>query len=138
MSALTQRLRISLLLLRLSIVIVLLAWTMDKQFRPEHGAGVLEHFYGMAGLGAASIHALAVAELILITLFALGLFKTWTYGAVLLLHAATTLVSYQQYLHPFDGPNLLFFAAWPMLAACLALFLLRDEDRLASLGSHAT
>ena len=138
MSTLTQRLRVSLLLLRLSIVIVLLAWTMDKLFRPEHGAGVLAHFYGMAGLGPASIHALAVAELVLIALFALGLFKTWTYGAVLLLHAATTLVSYEQYLHPFDGPNLLFFAAWPMLAACLALFLLRDEDRLASLGSHAT
>ncbi len=27
------------------------------------------------------------------------------------------------------------FAAWPMLAACSALFLLRDQDSLASLGA---
>jgi putative oxidoreductase len=26
--------------------------------------------------------------------------------------------------------NLLFFAAWPMLAACIALYLLRDQDTL--------
>lgn len=37
-----------------------------------------------------------------------------------------------------EGPNLLFFAAWPMLAACLALFLLRDEDTLATVGSHGS
>ena len=136
MHATTQRLRASLLILRLSIVVVLLAWTIDKLLRPEHGAGVLKHFYGIAGLGFAPIYALAVVELILIALFAVGLFKTWTYGAVLLMHAATTLVSYQQYLHPFEGVNLLFFAAWPMLGACVALFLLRDEDRLASFGSR--
>lgn len=138
MNTTTQRLRASLLILRLGIVIVLLAWTIDKFVRPQHGAGVLEHFYGIGGLGSAPIYTLAVLELILIALFAVGLFKTWTYGAVLLLHATTTLVSFQQYLHPFDGPNLLFFAAWPMLGACLALFLLRDEDRLASFGSHRT
>ena len=32
--------------------------------------------------------------------------------------------------------NLLFFAAWPMLAACLALYLLRDYDRLASIDAR--
>jgi hypothetical protein len=31
-------------------------------------------------------------------------------------------------LAPFD--NLLFFAAWPMLAACITLYLLRDLDTL--------
>lgn len=35
-----------------------------------------------------------------------------------------------QYLDPFN--NLLFFAAWPMLAACFAFYLLRELDtRLA-------
>ena len=58
----------------------------------------------------------------------IGAWKSVTYGAVLLLHAVSTLSSYQQYLHPFEGANLLFFAAWPMLAARAALFLLRDVD----------
>jgi len=47
----------------------------------------------------------------------------------LVLHAVSTLSSFKQYLAPFDGPNLLFFAAWPMLAACFALFILRDLDK---------
>ena len=128
------RLRVSLLLLRISIVIVLLAWTIDKLMRPAHGAGVLEHFYGVGGLGNTPIYALAVAELVLIALFAAGVFKTWTYGLVMLLHGATTLVSFKQYLHPFEGANLLFYAAWPMFAACIALFMLRDDDQLLTVG----
>jgi hypothetical protein len=44
----------------------------------------------------------------------------------LIFHAISTLASYRQYLAPFD--NLLFFAAWPMLAACFTLYLLRDLD----------
>jgi hypothetical protein len=45
---------------------------------------------------------------------------------VFVLHGISTLSSYRQYLDPFD--NLLFFAAWPMLAACFALYSLRDLD----------
>ena len=37
---------------------------------------------------------------------------------------------FKQYLAPFEGPNLLFYAAWPMLAACFALYRLRDLDTL--------
>lgn len=132
----TRRLRASLLILRLSVALVMLIWTIDKFVQPQHGAGVLAHFYGIAGLGNAPIYVIAVAELILIALFALGLFKTWTYGLVLILHAASTLVAYHQYFHAFEGVNLLFFAAWPMLGACVALFLLRDEDTLASPGNR--
>jgi len=46
------------------------------------------------------------------------------------MHTVSTLSSYAQYLDPFN--NLLFFAAWPMLAACVALFLLRGHDTLLS------
>ena len=38
------------------------------------------------------------------------------------------------YLEPFD--HLLFFAAWPMLAACFALYLLRDDDTLCVFGGR--
>jgi hypothetical protein len=30
----------------------------------------------------------------------------------------------------------MFFAAWPMLAACLALYLLRDEDVPCTVGKE--
>lgn len=49
-------------------------------------------------------------------------------------HAGSTLSSWQQYMDPYGGANLLFFAAWPVPAACIALYLLRDHDRMLSLG----
>jgi hypothetical protein len=67
--------------------------------------------------------------------FVAGAWQRWTYGAVLLLHGVSTLSSWQQYLNAFD--NLLFFAAWPMLAACFALYLLRDADRLWTVGNES-
>ena len=33
--------------------------------------------------------------------------------------------------------NLLFFAAWPMLAACFALYLLRDLDTLGVVSGRS-
>ena len=65
-----------------------------------------------------------------------GFLKRFSYGIVLLMHGVSTVSSYQQYLAPYDGANILFFAAWPMLAACLALYLLRDDDRLASMDTY--
>lgn len=123
-----KQLPLSLLLLRLGVFTVFLFWTLDKLFYPEHAAKVLNAFYGIGGLGDVLIYGLGVAQLLLILAFVAGLLKTWTYGAILFFHGMSTLSSYGKYLEPFD--NLLFFAAWPMLAACAALFLLRDYDTL--------
>lgn len=123
-----RHLPLSLLLLRLGIFVVFLFWTLDKFVQPEHTARVFEAFYGIAGLGELVVYGIGLVQLVLIIGFVLGVMKTWTYGAVLVLHGISTLASYGKYLQPFD--NLLFFAAWPMLAACVALFLLRDCDTL--------
>ncbi len=122
------RIPIVLLLLRLSVFVVMLMWTIDKFVRPAHAISVLEHFYFLKGVGAVVIYALAAAELVLLIAFLLGLARRLTYGLVLLLHAMSTFSSYVQYFHPFEKGNILFFAAWPMLAACFALYYLRDLD----------
>ena len=96
--------------------------------QPEHAAKVFTAFYGLGSLGESAFYAIGVAQLALILAFVAGLFKTWTYGAILVFHGVSTLASFSKYLQPFD--NLVFFAAWPMLAACAALFLLRDYDTL--------
>jgi hypothetical protein len=44
------------------------------------------------------------------------------------------LSAFRQYLTLFEGSHLLFFAAWPMLAACAALYLLRDRDNRFTLS----
>lgn len=132
---LNQRLKLSLFSLRLGVFIVMLFWTIDKFIRPEHAAAVFDGFYSISGLGDMIMKVLGGLELVLIFGFFLGIKKRLTYGAVLLLHGISTLSSYKQYLAPFEKVNLLFFAAWPMLAACFALYLLRDEDTWFTVGS---
>jgi hypothetical protein len=105
-------------------------WTVDKFVNPEHAARIFDKFYAISGVGTQVVIAMAVAELILLGMFFLGIKKVFSYGLVLALHGASTLSSFGQYLTPFEGSHLLFFAAWPMLAACVALFLLRDDDTL--------
>ncbi|MEX2260009.1 MAG: hypothetical protein WD672_14995 [Woeseia sp.] len=134
MTTITKRLPVSLLTLRIGIAIVMLVWSVDKLLRPEHAAGVFGTFYAMPGLGETVFYALGALQLTIVLAFLAGAWRTWTYGAVLAMHTVSTLSSFRQYLAPFDGPNILFFAAWPMLAACIALFLLRDEDTLLSVG----
>ncbi len=75
------------------------------------------------------MYIVAGAELLLLVAFVLGIAPRFTYGAVLLLHGVSTLSSFHQYRFPFENKtNLLFFAAWPMLAACFTLYYLRDLD----------
>jgi hypothetical protein len=115
-----------LLALRLSVFLVMLMWTLDKFANPAHAARVYQHFYAIGGLGRTAFLAIGIAELVLLAAFLVGYRKRFTYGAVFAFHAVSTLSSYPQYLAPFE--NLLFFAAWPMLAACFALYRLRDLD----------
>jgi len=129
-----KRLQLSLLFLRVTVFLVMFMWTIDKFVNPGHAAKVYESFYFIAGLESVLMYAIGAAEMVLLLLFLAGYKKTLTYGAILILHAVSTLSSFNQYLAPFEGPNLLFFAAWPMLAACFTLFLLRDQDKMLSLG----
>lgn len=121
-----KRIQTMLFLLRLGVFIVMLVWTLDKFINPEHTAGVFKHFYLLSGISPLVLKIVGGLELLIILAFVAGYKKTLSYGFVLVLHAISTLASYKMYLAPFD--NLLFFAAWPMLAACITLFYLRDLD----------
>ena len=108
-------------------------WAIDKFVRPDHAAAVYENFYAIGGLGSAIFYIVGAVQLAIIVLFVLGLWKRWTYGLVLFMHAVSTFSAFRQYFNPFQDPNLLFFAAWPMLAACFVLFYLKDWDTTFSL-----
>ena len=127
-----NRVAVALLVLRVTVFLVMLIWTIDKFVRPSHAASVYEHFYFLRGLGPTTIYAIGAVELVVLIGFVIGFVPRLTYGLVLLFHAVSTLSSFRQYLHPFESVNLLFFAAWPMLAACFALYYLRDLDTLWS------
>ena len=132
-----RKIAFALLGLRLSVFLVMLLWTLDKFLRPDHASRVYEYFYHSPGFGKGVSVSLGVAELLIIMCFLLGIQKKWSYGAVLVLHGVSTFSSYTKYLQAYEGTNLLFFAAWPMLAACWALFLLRDLDQMCTIGKSS-
>jgi len=121
----------ALLFIRLAVFLVMLMWTLDKFINPDHSAAVYANFYKIGGLGAEIFMLIGALELLLLLAFVTGFKKTISYGLVLIIHSISTLSTWQQYLDPFN--NLLFFAAIPMLAACWALFSLRELDTRLSL-----
>jgi putative oxidoreductase len=128
-----NKLRTSLLLMRLTVFLVIFMWTLDKLINPGHAVKVFEHFYLLEAVSFNVMYLIGSIEMGLLLLFLIGYKKTFTYGFVLLIHFVSTFSAFAKYLEPFNG-NLLFFAAWPMLAACVALFLLRDQDTLFSVS----
>lgn len=127
-----KSLPIALFIMRVSIFIVMAMWSIDKLVNPGHATAVFENFYFISGMSGTILLVIGLVQLAIEIAFVLGLWKFWTYGFVMVTHAISTLSSWQQYLDPFN--NMLFLAAIPMLGACIALFMLRDEDRYLSLG----
>jgi LPXTG-motif cell wall-anchored protein len=125
-SDIQNRLQWSLFSLRLGVFIVMIMWTLDKFINPAHSTKIFEVFYGLGGSNNTIAYILGGLQLILVLAFLVGIKKRITYGVIFVLHGLSTLSSYNQYLDGFN--HLLFFAAWPMWAACFALYLLRDED----------
>ncbi len=134
----SNRVPLALLCLRVGVFVVMFIWTLDKFLRPEHTATVFEGFYFLSGVGSGVIYLIGAVELVVIAGFLAGFQKRWTYGAVLILHGISTISTVNQYLAPFESFNLLFFAAWPMLAACFALYYLRDLDTMWTVGGERT
>lgn len=131
---LKMNLETSLLSLRVTVFLVMLMWTIDKFVRVEHAKLVFDKFYSLGGMETTIMYVIAAVEVLLLIAFLTGFKKRFSYGLVFLLHFVSTISSFKQYLNPFEGSNLLFFAAWPMLAACFALYILRDYDRRYSLS----
>ena len=121
-----NRLQWSLFSLRLGVFIVMIMWTFDKFVNPGHSARIFEHFYGISGSTDVVAYVLGALQLILVLAFLAGIKKRLTYGVTFVMQGLCTLSSYNQYIDGFN--NLLFFTAWPMWAACFALYVLREQD----------
>lgn len=123
----SKRLPHALLALRVGVFIVFLGWTLDKLVVPTHAAIIYKKYYFMDNMVSA-MFAVGVVEMILILAFLAGYKKNWTYAIVLALHTLSTFAIFGKYFHL--GTELVYWASWPMLAACFALYYLRDADTL--------
>jgi len=125
---------LGLFMLRIGLAIMFLIWALDKLLNVEHAKAVFAGFYGQNAETMADTlpYALGAAQLLLVLAFASGAFKTVTYGALLLMHLATTVVSLKMHADPFGTPHILFWANWPILGGLVALFLMRKYDTFMS------
>ncbi|MCF6214899.1 MAG: hypothetical protein L3J58_01850 [Emcibacter sp.] len=125
-----KRLAISLFLIRITVFLVMFMWTLRKYFDPVHAGKLFAKYYAIPGLNEVMIYGIVAVQMVLIFAFLFGIAKFWTYGLVMVLHGGSTFAPLMKYFAPYEGTHLLFFAAWPMLAACITLFLLRDKDTM--------
>ena len=119
----------ALLALRITLGLFLLQWGVEKFVVPQNTTLIWGHFYGL-NVPQTLGYVFGVAEIAIAGCLFLGLFRTVAYGAALILHAITVLVTWRQLGDPWGDPiNHLFIAGIPVLGAFLALFLLRHWDR---------
>jgi uncharacterized membrane protein YphA (DoxX/SURF4 family) len=127
--ALSKALFRALLALRITLGLFLLQWGVEKFVVPQSNIFIWSHFYGI-DVSRTLGYAFGAAEIAIALCIMLGLFRTVTYGAALILHAVTVLVTWRQLIDPWGDPiNHLFTAGVPVLGGFLALFLLRHWDR---------
>lgn len=129
-----RQLKIGLFLIRLSTGIFFLVWSVEKLIFPEVTQKIFSRFY-MIEISPTVAYGIGIVQTLIILAFMAGLFKLWTYGAILGMHAVSTLSTYKELLNPYEPPNHLFWAAVPLLAALIALFLLRKEDTLLTVAA---
>jgi uncharacterized membrane protein YphA (DoxX/SURF4 family) len=119
----------ALLVLRITLGVFLLQWGVEKFIVPSNTRAIWGYFYGL-NVPAALGYAFGVAEIAIAACLILGLFRTISYGAAMVLHAVTVVVSWRQLIDPWGGDaNHLFVAGVPVLGAFVALFMLRAWDR---------
>ena len=127
-----RKLQISLAIIRISTAIFFLVWSLRKLIQPESTQKIFSSFYFMQ-ISPEISYVVGAMQTLIILLFMVGLFKTWTYGGLLGMHAVSVLSTYQKLLSPYESPNTLFWAAVPALGGLIALFLLRDRDQWLTL-----
>lgn len=124
----------ALFIIRLGITIFFAVWALEKFVKPETTIAIWEHFYHVNALPVAAAYAIGALQATAVLCFFFGVLKFWSYGFLMLMHAGSTIFSYEQLLNPYSGSNHLFVAAIPVLGALIALFLLRKHDTLLTLG----
>ena len=123
---------IPLLVLRLATGYFMILWAMEKLLKPESSVGIFSFFYGLEISTAVAI-ALGIVQCVIVAAFLVGFMRRVSYGLVLLMHAVSTLATWQHLVDPFglyllENPQHLFFASVPVLAGIWLLYVLRDQD----------
>jgi len=124
----------ALLILRVSLAIFLLQWSIEKFIVPEAAIRIGQNFYGVA-LSGAFVAILGALEALVALALLFGIYRRLSYGLAALIHAVSVVATWRQLLHPYGtGQNHLFIAGVPVLAAFILLYMLREWDAYSVAG----
>ena len=131
----------SLLLLRVSLGILMVVWGLDKLLNTQHGVDVAARFYGGVSASAAIMKGFGVLQLALGGMIVLGLFRRYTYPALLLVTSTTLLGVWRSIVDPLglflEGGQILFYPSIIIFAATLVLWAFVAEDTRALDGRRS-
>lgn len=125
-------LQLGLFILRIATGLFFLAWSIDKLVASGHTVKVFNKFYFMEISPEIAV-GLGIVQTLIVLAFMAGLYKTWTTGALLVMHTVSTLSTWEKLIFPYATGGLLFWAAVPVWAGLLLLWLMRDTDRMWSI-----
>ena len=124
-----KKLSIALLIIRLSIAAFFGIWASLKFYRPEWFENVFKNFYGLEFITRDMSTYVGILQMLLVLVFVLGLWRTFSYGALMLMQGAGVIGSLPNLMNWTQYPNNLMWAAVPALGAAIALFILRHNDQ---------
>ncbi len=127
---LQQRLPLALAILRITTGVFFLLWAVEKFVMPEVNTSIWETFYRISIPLNLSYVIGAINTVMALALVA-GFKRTFTYGYWTVFHTISVLSTWSYLIKPFGGPNHLFLAGVPIVAVMVALFMLRDWDRIS-------
>jgi len=145
----TTRLNIALLILRLGIGAFLFVWASLKFLRPEWMVNVFKNTYKLEWVTQDHAFIVGGLQMLVVVLFLLGVWRTATYGFVMIMHGTGVVGSLLNGGLLFKGglikaistgnfaigyinfPANLLWTSVATLAALVALFLLRHHDGIS-------
>lgn len=133
----SPKISVALLIMRLTIAGFFGAWTSLKFYRPEWFENVFTNNYGLDFITRDMSTYVGILQAAICVLFVIGMWRTLSYGALVLMQGAGIWGSLSNLMNYTNYPNNLMLAAVPAFGAVLALWILRDLDTLTVDGMRS-
>ncbi|MEM9231882.1 MAG: hypothetical protein AAGB10_19995 [Pseudomonadota bacterium] len=91
---------LALFILRLGLIWFLFLWAIHKVITPGQYQQLARHFDDV-DLSLLQVYGIAAAQLLVLGLALVGIFRPFTYGAMAVMHLFTVLRRWERFLDPF-------------------------------------